>query len=53
MIMGHCPQAKGIWSKNADKFKGTPEMYIQSAPNNSNETHAFMGLGRVGRFGQH
>ena len=29
-----------------------PEIYIQSAPNNSNESYAFMGLGRVGRFGQ-
>ena len=30
-----------------------PEIYIQSAPNNSNETLTFMYLGRVGLFGQH
>ena len=24
-----------------------PEIYIQSAPNNSNETYTFMGLGRA------
>ena len=30
----------------------TPEIYIQSAPNNSNETYTFMGLGRGGHFGQ-
>ena len=29
-----------------------PEIYIQSAPNNSNETCTFMCLGRAGRFGQ-
>ena len=29
-----------------------PEIYIQSAPNNSNETYTFMDLGRAGRFGQ-
>ena len=29
-----------------------PEIYIQSTPNNSNETYTFMGLGRGGRFGQ-
>ena len=29
------------------------EIYIQSAPNNSNETHTFMCLGRAGCFGQH
>ena len=28
------------------------EIYIQSAPNNSNETHTFMCLGRAGCFGQ-
>ena len=27
-----------------------PEIYIQSAPNNSNETQTFMYLGRAGRF---
>ena len=30
-----------------------PEIYIESAPNNSNETHAFVCLGRAGRFRQH
>ena len=34
-------------------FTVYPEIYIQSAPNNSNETHTFMCLGRAGRFGQH
>ena len=29
-----------------------PEIYIQSAPNNSNEAYTFMCLGREGRFGQ-
>ena len=29
-----------------------PEIYIQSAPNNSNETHTFMCPGRAGHFGQ-
>ena len=29
------------------------EIYIQSAPNNSNETHTFMCLGRASHFGQH
>ena len=33
-------------------FITAPEIYIQSAPNNSNETYTFMGLGRAGRFGQ-
>ena len=32
----------GIWT----------EIYIKSAPNNSNETYTFMCLGRAGRFGQ-
>ena len=27
------------------------KIYIQSAPNNLNETHTFMCLGRAGRFG--
>ena len=29
-----------------------PKLYIPSTPNNSNETHTFMCLGRTGRFGQ-
>ena len=33
-------------------FRHLPEIYIQSAPNNSNESYTFMGLGRGGRFGQ-
>ena len=32
---------------------GGAEIYIQSAPNNSNETYTLMCLGRTGRFGQH
>ena len=53
--------------KNADRIVGgqdapspipwqvwlAAEIYIQSAPNNSNEIHTFMCLGRAGRFGQH
>ena len=34
-------------------FLSKLEIYIQSAPNNSNETYTFMCLGRTGRFGQH
>ena len=30
----------------------TAKLYIPSTPNNSNETHTFMCLGRTGRFGQ-
>ena len=30
----------------------SPEIYIQSALNNSNETYIFICLGRAGRFGQ-
>ena len=30
-----------------------PKLYITSTPNNSNETHTFMCLGRTGRFAQH
>ena len=33
-------------------FIHVTEIYIQSAPNNSNETYTFMCLGRPGRFGQ-
>ena len=33
-------------------FSRQTEIYIQSAPNNSNETYTFMGLGRAGRFGR-
>ena len=29
-----------------------PKLYIPSTPNNSNETHTSMCLGRTGRFGQ-
>ena len=29
-----------------------PKLYIPSTPNNSNETHTLMCLGRTGRFGQ-
>ena len=33
-------------------LKGSAEIYIQSAPNNSNESYTFIGLGRGGRFGR-
>ena len=33
-------------------FSFQPKLYIPSTPNNSNETHTFMCLGRTGRFGQ-
>ena len=29
-----------------------PKLYIPSTPNNSNETHTFMCLGKTGCFGQ-
>ena len=35
------------------EFVFSSEVYIQSAPKNSNETYIFMCLGRVGRLGQH
>ena len=30
----------------------TRDIHIETAPNSSNETCTFMGLGRAGRFGQ-
>ena len=33
-------------------IEGQSEIYIQSAPNNSNKTYTFKGLGRAGRFQQ-
>ena len=33
-------------------FTCRAKLYIPSTPNNSNETHTFMCLGRTGRFGQ-
>ena len=30
-----------------------PDIYIYSAPNNSNETNTFISLGRAGHFGQY
>ena len=38
---------------NSEIFNPKPEIYIQSAPNNSNETYTLMCLGRTGHFGQH
>ena len=35
-----------------EKFELMSKLYIPSTPNNSNETHTFMCLGRTGRFGQ-
>ena len=32
-------------------LKARPEIYIQSAPNNSNETYTSVCLGRPGRYG--
>ena len=51
---------KEKWLKSCDKVSQDyqfrhafrPEIYIQSAPNNSNETYTFMCLGEAGRFGQ-
>ena len=34
-------------------FVPDSKLYTPSTPNNSNETHNFMCLGRTGRFGQH
>ena len=39
-------------SREKEFLSHYPEIYIQSAPNNSNEAYTFMGLGRAGRFGQ-
>ena len=48
---------KSLDLKNLNLYLKTsmlvPEIYIQSAPNNSNETHSFICLGRAGNFGQH
>ena len=43
-----------LQKKNSETLKVTcePKLYIPSTPNNSNETHTFMCLGRTGRFGQ-
>ena len=35
-----------------NSFNLLSKLYIPSTPNNSNETHTFMCLGRTGRFGQ-
>ena len=51
--------SKSKWGLNSKNKKCTAqitqvlaEIYTQSAPNNSNDTYTFMGLGRAGRFGQ-
>ena len=36
-----------------DRLAENPKLYIPSTPNNSNETHTLMCLGRTGRFWQH
>ena len=42
-----------IEGKSGSKvFMSVAEIYIQSAPNNSNEIYTFMCLGRAGRIGQ-
>ena len=33
-------------------FMAKAKLYVPSTPNNSNETHTFMCLGRTGHFGQ-
>ena len=40
-----------LWTfKSCSKwFESRPEIYILSAPNNSNETHTFMCLGRIAK----
>ena len=47
-ILGPSVSILGIIGKSRLK----PKLYIPSTPNNSNETHTFMCLGRTGRFGQ-
>ena len=42
-----------ILLQNKLSFDLGPKLYTPSTLNNSNETHTFMCLGRVGRFGQH
>ena len=39
-------------TKEVSGFGEWTKLYIPSTPNNSNETHTFMCLGRTGRFGQ-
>ena len=44
---------KNIFNKKwSPRLIFLPKLYIPSTPNNSNETHTFMCLGRTGRFGQ-
>ena len=43
----------GPFGSGIRNFTLDPKLYIPSTPNNSNETHTFMCLGRTGRFGQH
>ena len=53
--------SNGLWREGMYKdlsstnYLTTPEseIYIKSAPNNSNETPTFTCLGRAGCFGQH
>ena len=49
---GHGIFAPLFMNQIGSQLKHNPEIYIQSAPNNSNETYTPMGLGRAGRFGQ-
>ena len=47
--------ANQVWMQQdaiKDSFILSAKIYIQSAPNKSNETYTFMCLGRAGRFGQ-
>ena len=48
-----CINPKTILHRLDSKTISVPKLYTPSTLNNSNETHTFICLGRVGRFGQH
>ena len=52
LIIGLVANKYSKHGKTSENLILSPEIYIQSAPNNSNENYTFMGLGRAGRFGQ-
>ena len=50
--LNHYKKAKKLKHFIHLRLTNWPKLYIPSTPNNSNETHTFMCLGRTGRFGQ-
>ena len=53
LILNYCNSYKMTVDFALLNFDQLAEIYIQSAPNNSDETHTFMCMGRPGCFGQH